>query len=84
MAPATQPRLLLLDEPMAGMGQEETARMVQILHELKGRVTILPIEHDMKAVRADRITVLVDGRIIETCGSCASCFRRLSNWSVYL
>lgn len=70
MALATQPRLLLLDEPMAGMGQEESTRMVQILRELKGRVTILLIEHDMQAVfaLADRITVLVDGRIIASGG----------------
>ena len=70
MALATQPRLLLLDEPMAGMGQEESTRMVQILGELKGRVTILLIEHDMQAVfaLADRITVLVDGRIIASGG----------------
>ncbi len=66
MALATQPRLLLLDEPMAGMGPDESARMVQILGRLKGSMTILLIEHDMDAVfaLADRLTVLVYGRII--------------------
>jgi len=66
MALATQPRLLLLDEPMAGMGPEESARMVALLRELKGSTTILLIEHDMEAVfaLADRITVLVYGRVI--------------------
>jgi len=66
MALATEPRLLLLDEPMAGMGPEESARMVQMLRALKGSVTILLIEHDMEAVfaLADRLTVLVYGRII--------------------
>jgi branched-chain amino acid transport system ATP-binding protein len=66
MALATEPRLLLLDEPMAGMGPEESARMVQLLRRLKGNVTILLIEHDMEAVfaLADRLTVLVYGRII--------------------
>jgi branched-chain amino acid transport system ATP-binding protein len=66
MALATGPRLLLLDEPMAGMGPEESARMVQMLRALKGSVTILLIEHDMEAVfaLADRLTVLVYGRII--------------------
>jgi branched-chain amino acid transport system ATP-binding protein len=66
MALATGPRLLLLDEPMAGMGPEESARMVQMLRALKGGVTILLIEHDMEAVfaLADRLTVLVYGRII--------------------
>jgi branched-chain amino acid transport system ATP-binding protein len=61
-----QPRLLLLDEPMAGMGPEESAQMVQMLRQLKGSMTILLIEHDMEAVfaLADRLTVLVDGRII--------------------
>jgi len=58
--------LLLLDEPMAGLGPEEAARMVQILRGLKGSVAILLIEHDMEAVfaLADRLTVMVDGRII--------------------
>jgi branched-chain amino acid transport system ATP-binding protein len=66
MALATGPRLLLLDEPMAGMGPEESARMVAMLRALKGNVTILLIEHDMEAVfaLADRLTVLVYGRII--------------------
>lgn len=66
MALATSPRMLLLDEPMAGMGPEESARMVRMLRELKGALTILLIEHDMEAVfaLADRITVLVYGRII--------------------
>jgi branched-chain amino acid transport system ATP-binding protein len=66
MALATQPRLLLLDEPMAGMGADESARMVAMLRELKGGITILLIEHDMETVfaLADRITVLVYGRVI--------------------
>jgi len=66
MALATSPRMLLLDEPTAGMGPEESARMVKTLRELKGELTILLIEHDMEAVfaLADRITVLVYGRII--------------------
>jgi branched-chain amino acid transport system ATP-binding protein len=66
MALATRPRLLLLDEPMAGMGPDESARMVKMLRELKQELTILLIEHDMEAVfaLADRITVLVYGRVI--------------------
>jgi branched-chain amino acid transport system ATP-binding protein len=66
MALATGPRLLLLDEPMAGMGPEESTRLVETLRRLKGSVTILLIEHDMDAVfaLADRISVLVYGRII--------------------
>jgi branched-chain amino acid transport system ATP-binding protein len=66
MALATRPRLLLLDEPMAGMGPEESARLVETLRLLKGTLTILLIEHDMDAVfaLADRISVLVYGRII--------------------
>ena len=68
MALATRPRMLLLDEPMAGMGPEESARMVALLRELKKELTILLIEHDMEAVfaLADRITVLVYGRVIAT------------------
>jgi branched-chain amino acid transport system ATP-binding protein len=66
MALATRPRMLLLDEPMAGMGPDESARMVRLLRELKQDLTILLIEHDMEAVfaLADRITVLVYGRVI--------------------
>jgi branched-chain amino acid transport system ATP-binding protein len=68
MALATRPRLLLLDEPMAGMGPEESARMVRTLRDLKQELTILLIEHDMEAVfaLADRITVLVYGRVLAT------------------
>jgi branched-chain amino acid transport system ATP-binding protein len=68
MALATGPRMLLLDEPMAGMGPEESARMVALLRELKQDLTILLVEHDMEAVfaLADRISVLVYGRVIAT------------------
>jgi branched-chain amino acid transport system ATP-binding protein len=66
MALAGRPRLLLLDEPMAGMGPDDSARMVKTLRALKQEVTILLIEHDMEAVfaLADRISVLVYGRVI--------------------
>jgi len=68
MALATQPRLLLLDEPVAGMGTDESLRMVEFLASLKGGKTIVLVEHDMDAVfsLADRISVLVYGRIIAT------------------
>ena len=70
VALATNPRLLLLDEPMAGMGREDSARMVDFLKTLKRRYTILLIEHDMDAVfaLADRISVLVNGRCIASGG----------------
>jgi branched-chain amino acid transport system ATP-binding protein len=66
MALATRPRMLLLDEPMAGLGAEESARMVKTLLELKQQLTVLLVEHDMEAVfaLADRISVLVYGRVI--------------------
>ena len=66
VALATKPQLLLLDEPMAGLGSTESARMVQLLQELRREVTIVLVEHDMEAVfaLADRITVLVYGRVI--------------------
>ena len=68
LALATRPSLLLLDEPMAGMGPEELQKMVHLLLKLKGKVTLLLVEHDMDAVfrLADRISVLVYGRIIVT------------------
>jgi branched-chain amino acid transport system ATP-binding protein len=68
MALAMKPRMLLLDEPMAGMGKEEGAMMVDILNRLRAEMTILLVEHDMDAVfsLADRLSVLVDGHIIAT------------------
>jgi len=68
MALATQPKMLLLDEPMAGTGPEESARMVELIEHLARHVTILLVEHDMAAVfrLADRISVLVNGRLICT------------------
>jgi branched-chain amino acid transport system ATP-binding protein len=66
VALATKPKLLLLDEPMAGLGITESARMVKLLQELRREVSIVLVEHDMNAVfaLADRITVLVYGRVI--------------------
>ena len=66
VALATRPQLLLLDEPMAGLGVTESADMVKLLQELRREVTIVLVEHDMDAVfaLADRITVLVYGRVI--------------------
>jgi branched-chain amino acid transport system ATP-binding protein len=70
MTLAMSPKLLLLDEPMAGMSPHESARVVELLRSLKGRYGILLVEHDMQAVfsLADRITVLVYGRPI-ACGT---------------
>ena len=66
VALATRPQLLLLDEPMVGLGITESSRMVKLLGELRREVTIVLVEHDMDAVfaLADRITVLVYGRVI--------------------
>lgn len=66
MALATGPKVLLLDEPLAGMSHGESAAMIALLKSLKGRYPILLVEHDMDAVfsLADRISVLVYGRII--------------------
>ena len=66
LALATNARLLLLDEPMAGMGPEESERMIALIGRLKGSLSVLLVEHDMDAVfrLADRISVLVNGRVI--------------------
>ncbi len=66
VALASKPQMLVLDEPMAGLGVTESARMVKLLQELRREVTIVLVEHDMDAVfaLADRITVLVYGRVI--------------------
>ncbi|GAA4130590.1 ABC transporter ATP-binding protein [Aminobacter aganoensis] len=68
VALATKPRLLLLDEPMAGLGHVESQQMIEILRELKSQVAMLLVEHDMEAVfaLADRVSVLVYGRVIAT------------------
>jgi branched-chain amino acid transport system ATP-binding protein len=66
LALATNPKLLLLDEPLAGVGREESAALIALLQRLRTKLTILLVEHDMDAVfaLADRISVLVYGRII--------------------
>jgi len=66
IALAMEPKLLLLDEPMAGAGREETERLVALLARLKGRFPMVLVEHDMTAVfaLADRISVLIYGRIL--------------------
>ena len=71
LALATRPKLLLLDEPMAGMGMDESARMIPLIESLAPEVTVVLIEHDMDAVfrLAHRISVLVSGRIIATGGA---------------
>jgi branched-chain amino acid transport system ATP-binding protein len=68
MVLATKPQVLLLDEPLAGMGAEEAARMVALLRELAPAHAILLVEHDMDAVfaLADEITVMVEGRVLES------------------
>jgi branched-chain amino acid transport system ATP-binding protein len=64
----TNPKLMLLDEPMAGMGPDESRRMVELLQSLRATTTILLVEHDMDAVfrLADTISVLVSGRVVAT------------------
>jgi branched-chain amino acid transport system ATP-binding protein len=68
IAIATEPKLLLLDEPLAGTGHEESVRVIETLRALKRRYAIVLIEHDMEAVftLADRVSVLVYGRVIAT------------------
>jgi len=70
MCLATNPKVLLLDEPLAGMGAEETNRMLNFLNELRAEHGILLVEHDMDAVFkvADMITVMVNGAVI-ACGT---------------
>ena len=72
LALANQPKLMLLDEPMAGLGPDESERMVTLLRSLRGSTTILLVEHDMDAVfrLADTVSVLVAGQVI-ACGSAA-------------
>ena len=62
----TNPKLMLLDEPMAGMGPDESQRMVELLKSLRGSITVVLVEHDMDAVfrLADTISVLVSGRVV--------------------
>ena len=66
LALATRPQLVLLDEPMAGMGPEESKRMIELIGRIRAQVTVLLVEHDMDAVfrLADRISVMVNGRLI--------------------
>jgi branched-chain amino acid transport system ATP-binding protein len=66
LALATRPQLVLLDEPMAGMGPEESQHMIELIGRIRAHVTVLLVEHDMDAVfrLADRISVMVNGRLI--------------------
>ena len=68
LALATGPKLVLLDEPMAGMGPEESQRMIALISRIRSRVTVLLVEHDMDAVfrLADRISVMVNARVLAT------------------
>jgi branched-chain amino acid transport system ATP-binding protein len=68
LALATRPKLVLLDEPMAGMGPEESNRMIELIKRIRAQVAVLLVEHDMDAVfrLADRISVMVNGRLIAT------------------
>lgn len=68
IALASKPRVLLLDEPLAGTGRDESVTLARLIRKLKGSLTIILIEHDMDAVfaLADRVSVLVYGRLIKT------------------
>jgi branched-chain amino acid transport system ATP-binding protein len=68
LALATRPKLVLLDEPMAGMGPEESKRMIELIGRIRTDLAVLLVEHDMDAVfrLADRISVMVNGRLIAT------------------
>ena len=85
LALAARPKLLLLDEPMAGMGPEDSARMVELIRSLRDDMAILLIEHDMDAVfqLADRISVLVYGRVL-TSGTAAEIRANPEVQAVYL
>ena len=69
IALATNPKILLLDEPLAGMGAEESENIINLLSELKSEYAMLLVEHDINAIftLADRLTVMVDGEVID-CG----------------
>ncbi|MEO6363188.1 MAG: ABC transporter ATP-binding protein, partial [Caldimonas sp.] len=62
------PRLVLLDEPLAGLGHEESARMERLIDTVRTQCTVLLVEHDVDAVfrLADRVSVLVEGRVVAT------------------
>ena len=68
LALATRPKLVLLDEPMAGMGPQESRRMIELISRIRAEVTVLLVEHDMDAVfrLADRVSVMVNGRLVAT------------------
>ena len=68
LALATRPKLVLLDEPMAGMGPEESQRMIALIGRIRAQVSVLLVEHDMDAVfrLADRVSVMVNGRLLAT------------------
>jgi branched-chain amino acid transport system ATP-binding protein len=68
LALATNPQLVLLDEPMAGMGPQESQAMIALIEKMRSRVTVLLVEHDMDAVfrLANRISVLVNGHLLAT------------------
>ena len=85
LALAAQPKLLLLDEPMAGMGHDESLRVVELIQKLRKSMAILLIEHDMDAVfkLADRITVLVYGKVL-ACGSAQEIRSNADVQAVYL
>ena len=85
LALAARPKLLLLDEPMAGMGHDESLRVVELIQRLRQNMAILLIEHDMDAVfkLADRITVLVYGKVL-ACGSAQEIRSNADVQAVYL
>ena len=85
LALAAQPKLLLLDEPMAGMGHDESLRVVELIQQLRQKMAILLIEHDMDAVfkLADRVTVLVYGKVL-ACGTATEIRNNADVQAVYL